>query len=575
MGREWKEAMISLCGDAHRSTSPLNITTMAASNPRPLAPKPEGESEYTLNLSNLPPRRKPGPVKTGVHGKRVSIEIRATILTLHCFTDKRWPEIGAETGDNARTAEDIVARAKERAEEGASFMQIHACLVGPDENKNGAEKQIKIPLQSETAMELIALATSDAIHRDMTWPEVAKDLDIHVARSTLEKIFHGNRLNRYVSPLKLPLTEKMMHDRVALAELGLTIDIRRIVFTDEMWVRFNEQRRARKQTRFQDEHTWECPRPKRDKDPDSRGRVMFTSAINRLVGQAPGYIYPKTTPESKKRNVETAKLVEGERQERAQKRIALAAEPGTAENLRVAGVNAQIDQRNEEEGRTGRHKLRHRNPTQVFKESKLPDPSKTKGGINWTAYREQYLHPILYPWIREVLQPQLRALTGDDTVWLVEDNAPSHQTARGVDFEAREAMNLKTFNWRAQSPDLNEIERCWDYEKVGLSSLACYSRLGAFRRAPARSSGCFVDAADAHCLQDDISCFHFTGASQEEIARAKARLSTFLYPVLRFAVFLRVVLLFYASLIGQTTLLATWNALPAALIEGLCDDFHH
>jgi hypothetical protein len=91
------------------------------------------------------------------------------------------------------------------------------------------------------------------------------------------------------------------------------------------------------------------------------------------------------------------------------------------------------------------------------------------------------------------------------------------------------------------------------------------------RRVYARSFGCFVDAADVHCLQDDISCFHFTGASQEEIARAKARLSTFLYPVLRFAAFLRVLLLFYASLNGQNTLLAT---LPPALIEGLCDDFH-
>jgi hypothetical protein len=273
-------------------------------------------------------------------------------------------------------------------------MQIHACLAGPDENKNGAKKQIKITLHSETAMELIALATSDAIQRDMTWPEVAKELDIHVARSTLEKIFHGNRLHRYVSPHKPPLTEKMMHDRVALAELGLTIDIRRIVFTDEMCVKFNEQRRPHKQKRFQDENPWECPRPKRDKNPDSPGRVMFTSAINRLVGKAPGYIYPETTAESKKRNVETARLVEGERQERAQKRIALAAVPGTAENLRVAEVNAQIDLRNEEEGRTGRHKLRQRNPMQVFKESKLPDPSKRKGGINWTRIGSNICTPF-------------------------------------------------------------------------------------------------------------------------------------------------------------------------------------
>jgi hypothetical protein len=471
---------------------------MAAPNPRPLAPKPEGASAYTLDLSSLPPRPKPGPIKTGAHRDRIPIDIRATIPTLHYYTDKRWPEIGAETGINPRTAEEIVARAKERAGEGASFMQIHECLVGPDENKSGAEHQIKIPLHSEPAKELIDLATSDAMHRDMTWPEVAKELDIHVARSTLEKIFHGNNLTRCVAPQKPPLSEKMMRERVALAEFGLTIDTRRIVFTDEMWVKFNEQRRRRKQTRYEGENPWVCPRPKKDKDPNAPGRVMFTSAINSLVGKAPAHIYPKATAESKKRSVETARLVEGERQERARKRIALAAVPGTAENLRVAEVNRQVDQQNAEEGRSGRRKRRYRNATQVFKEGKLPDPAKTKGGVNWTAYREQFLRPILYPWIRDVLQPQLLALTGDNCVWLVEDKAPSHQTARVVDFEDREAMNLKTFDWPARSPDLNEIERCWDYEKVQNAPAYHPSRLGASRRVYTRSPWGFVDAADVH-----------------------------------------------------------------------------
>jgi hypothetical protein len=201
----------------------------------------------------------------------------------------------------------------------------------------------------------------------MTWPEVARELDIHIARSTLEKIFHGNNLHRYVTPPKPALTEKMMHDRVVLAKLSLTIEVRRVasVFTDEMWVEFNSHRRPPKQTRYADETRWECPRPTKGDEPGGPGRVMFTSAINRLVGKAPGYIYPKTSEESKKRNVETAKLVENERQERAQKRIALAAIPGSAENQHVAEVNAQIDRTNEAEGRTGRHKHRHRNATQV------------------------------------------------------------------------------------------------------------------------------------------------------------------------------------------------------------------
>jgi hypothetical protein len=138
-------------------------------------------------------------------------------------------------------------------------------------------------------------------------------------------------------------------------------------------------------------------RQTKDKESVAPGRVMFTSAINRLVGKAPGYICPKTSAESKKRNVETVKLVNNERDERAQKRIALAAVPGSAENQHVAEVNTQIDHANQEKGRTGRHKYRHCNATQVYKEKKLPDPTKTKGGINWAAYREQYLQPILYP----------------------------------------------------------------------------------------------------------------------------------------------------------------------------------
>jgi hypothetical protein len=112
--------------------------------------------------------------------------------------------------------------------------------------------------------------------------------------------------------LKPPLTEKIMHDRVVLAELGLTIATCRIVFIDEMWCEFNNsQRHRRKQTRRKDENPYDCPRPEKEKEPGKR--VMFTSAINRLCGKAPGYIYPKASNESKKKNQETAKIVNAER----------------------------------------------------------------------------------------------------------------------------------------------------------------------------------------------------------------------------------------------------------------------
>jgi hypothetical protein len=108
---------------------------------------------------------------------------------------------------------------------------------------------------------------------------------------------------------------------------------------------------------------------------------MFTSAINTLVGQAPGYVYPKPTAESKKRNFEVYQGMEQERKERAEKRVALAVDLASEERREVAAFNANIDRQNQEQGRTGRHKLRQRKAEQVFKMHPLPNPATTKGGI--------------------------------------------------------------------------------------------------------------------------------------------------------------------------------------------------
>jgi hypothetical protein len=73
--------------------------------------------------------------------------------------------------------------------------------------------------------------------------------------------------------------------------------------------------------------------------------------LNNLVltgGCRTGYIYPKASTESKKKNREIAKIVNAERQEQARKRIALATVPGSTGSQQVISVNAQIDQRNED-----------------------------------------------------------------------------------------------------------------------------------------------------------------------------------------------------------------------------------
>ncbi|RPA96662.1 hypothetical protein L873DRAFT_1811013 [Choiromyces venosus 120613-1] len=55
-------------------------------------------------------------------------------------------------------------------------------------------------------------------------------------------------------------------------------------------------------------------------------------------------------------------------------------------------------------------------------------------------------------------------------LYLVEDNAPSHQTARSVDKEERKEKGIVTLDWPSKSPDINQIEGIWDYEKDEIST---------------------------------------------------------------------------------------------------------
>lgn len=90
---------------------------------------------------------------------------------------------------------------------------------------------------------------------------------------------------------------------------------------------------------------------------------------------------------------------------------------------------------------------------------------------------------LLYPWI-----DKLQASTGLPITYLVEDNAPSHQTVQRVDKALRTKKGIITFNWPSKSPDLNQIEPIWSNEK------------------------------------DEIATYQFTGASQETVREAKATL---------------------------------------------------
>jgi len=70
-----------------------------------------------------------------------------------------------------------------------------------------------------------------------------------------------------------------------------------------------------------------------------------------------------------------------------------------------------VDELNKIEGRVGRSKRHYHTAVQVFRVKQIK--AQTKGGINWVAYREQVLQPILYLCIPSYLQPLLISETND------------------------------------------------------------------------------------------------------------------------------------------------------------------
>jgi hypothetical protein len=199
---------------------------------------------------------------------------------------------------------------------------------------------------------------------------------------------------------------------------------------------------------------------------------MFWGAI--ILGEkGPYHIWE---PDSDQEKQEYQQIVDKEnriRLEKQQFNQQQAQLPGTWQYEEFITFNNNIEQVNLAEGRTGRHKRKRRNLHQMFHETKLDFTSK--GGINWVSYRERVLRPKLYPWMAS-----LRERLNVPFLYLVEDNAPSHQTARKVDEEERKIHGIETLNWPSKSPDLNQIESIWSYQKDEIST---WNFVGASRQA--------------------------------------------------------------------------------------------
>jgi len=93
------------------------------------------------------------------------------------------------------------------------------------------------------------------------------------------------------------------------------------------------------------------------------------------------------------------------------------------------------------------------------------------GGMDWFLYTKHVLQErVYYPFIERI-----QAETGRQC-WLVEDKAGNHTAAVRMDQEAQVRGIRRIPFWPPNSPDLNEIEPCWNYLK---DSMAQYNFIGS------------------------------------------------------------------------------------------------
>ncbi|KAG0131562.1 hypothetical protein HOY82DRAFT_646266, partial [Tuber indicum] len=217
----------------------------------------------------------------------VPILKRAVVLALNWHAGLSFKVIAEKVKVNEGTVRRIVKRAKERAADKNDFDDVLGCLT----DVHGGGREARFPEGGRESMALAELSQKDEEHWQMPFLDIAKELNIFAARSTLEKVFHDHHnLFRRKATHKPFLTYDHIEARLAFAHMALRIAIEHIIFTDEMWVEFNSTRRRTNVTRKRgaDPNEWAL----HDKQDDRTIRVMFWGAIC-LGHKGPCHVWEK------------------------------------------------------------------------------------------------------------------------------------------------------------------------------------------------------------------------------------------------------------------------------------------
>jgi len=162
-----------------------------------------------------------------------------------------------------------------RAADSTDFNDVLACL----EDIHGGGRPEQFLVGSPESKALHARSQQDERHWQMRFPDIAKELGIVAARSTIESVFHlQHNIFRRREIHKLFLSQDHIESRLAFAHMPLQIAINTIVFTDEIWVEFNITRRKHGNVLCvvgEDRYKWAI----HDRHDENTIRLIFWEAI--------------------------------------------------------------------------------------------------------------------------------------------------------------------------------------------------------------------------------------------------------------------------------------------------------
>lgn len=392
----------------------------------------------------------------------IEVPVRAAVVALR-HNKLTWTEISIQLHLRPTTALMIYQRARERAGS-EDLLAMLNCVYNAA--RGGAP--VRFPEGSDISEALFEASQRDPEHQDLPIEYIAEivseESQIYVPREVARAtLLRDHGVVRRRPPRKIHLEPHHRAARVTLANWALpkvSHDI--FVFTDEMSVNIEDHRRNPAVSRPIGANQFDYSRPPRE----LFKTVMFWGAIAIGYGTGLCYIFEKET-EDERAHIDA--IVEQENdaiRDRVATRRRLALIPGTDEHRVLQEINVNVQRRDVTDPLPSGRKRRRRPPQWEFgEELQKRDRRNSKGGVDWARYRETILRPLLYPWALQIQEETGRR------VWIVEDNASPHATARRFTVNERHQQGVHVVDWPPRSPDLNKIERIWDHVKGKMANI--------------------------------------------------------------------------------------------------------